>query len=90
MKWMLVLRSEYDVLVKAHQEHCERTDKIEHRVAKLELLFAAAARHVPGAIAPTVNTDLRRPMNTWRTRATKFTKESQVDPSTFQLESKET
>jgi hypothetical protein len=78
----------------ASQSECDslraELESMGKRIAKLESLFAEAAKHVPGAIAPTVNTDLRRPMNTWRTRATKFTKESQVDPSTFQLESKET
>ena len=53
---------------------------VKARLAKLELLLATASRRIPSS---TTTADLRRPMNTWRTRGSNFTKESTKDPSTF-------
>jgi len=77
-KWM-VTRAEYDAL------RCDYLALVE-RVAKLEapkMNATSAADRQPGKSIGGVNTELRRPSNTWRTRSTNFTKQSLSDPSTF-------
>jgi len=78
IKLPFVTKAEYDAIVAAHQEACERATKLEKRVAKLETIIVEAVKRTPGVAG-----DLRRPVNTWRTRSSNFTKRSQTDPSTF-------
>ena len=73
IKLPFVTKAEYEEL---RAEHA----KLGERIAKLEKLLVKAAERVAG---PTTSTELRRPVNTWRTRSSNFTKRSQTDPSTF-------
>lgn len=71
-----VLRADYVAL----EEKCA---KLEKRVELVESVLRTAAQKAQAKSVPVGSTEIRKPMNTWRTRSTNFTKASITDPSTF-------